>query len=353
MALVAVSIAAWVGGAVAASFGVLFVVGYGGDRRVLLTVGLLVGGLVLATSLFMIRLTRVFSASASLRGEEDAALPTLRRRVQAAERLAIAGELAARVAHEIKNPLAPIKGYAQMLQAKLDSVAPSDRALFEKGLAIIRNEVDAIDGRIRALLKMARPSADASDAADPSTPSDPSDPSGRSTLSDPAPARRPTLDIHRVLRESIALIEGLPVAPKMVTSFARDLPAVVGDADEIRGALVNVLTNAIDATVEAGADPRARVELVSAFEERGRFLDGPVVAIEVKDEGVGVADLDQDRLFRTFYTTKPKGTGLGLAIARTAIEAAGGAIELGARADRRGAVVRIELQPALSALGLS
>ncbi|MBK8015004.1 MAG: hypothetical protein IPK13_27105 [Deltaproteobacteria bacterium] len=312
---VAALIAAWVFGAIAVSFGALFLVGYAADRRLVVTVAFLVGGLVLVTCLFMIRQAGV---SARLR-DDAAALSALRRRVAAVERLAITGELAARVAHEIKNPLAPIKGYAQMLQAKLESVAPADRPLFEKGLGIIRCEVEDIDSRIRSLLKTARPSSDQ--------------------------ARKPTFDVNRVLRESIALLEGLPLAPEMVTSFERELPAVVGDADGIRSALVNVLANAIDATLEMGVDQRGRVELTSLFEPSGRLLEGPVVVIEVKDQGVGLADLEPDQLFRVFYTTKTEGTGLGLAIARTAIEGAGGAIDLRAREDRRGAVVRIELHP--------
>ena len=80
----------------------------------------------------------------------------LRRRLERAEKLAIAGELAASVAHEIKNPLAPIRGYAQLLGSRLAEVSIAERPVFEKGLNIIREETDRIDQRIAALLEIAR-----------------------------------------------------------------------------------------------------------------------------------------------------------------------------------------------------
>jgi signal transduction histidine kinase len=68
------------------------------------------------------------------------------------------------------------------------------------------------------------------------------------------------------------------------------------------------------------------------------------VVLEIRDEGPGLS-ADGDRLFEAFFTTKSGGTGLGLAIARSAAEAAGGSLSLASRADRRGAIARLELTP--------
>jgi C4-dicarboxylate-specific signal transduction histidine kinase len=108
---------------------------------------------------------------------------------------------------------------------------------------------------------------------------------------------------------------------------------VVGDADELRGVLLNLLKNAAEAMRER---PSGRIEVVARSEEAH-------VIIEVRDEGQGLGEVDREQLFRPFYTTKTGGTGLGLAISRSAIEAAGGRLSLVPREDKPGAVARVVL----------
>lgn len=246
------------------------------------------------------RLERALEASKS-------ELVLLRRRLERVERLAIAGELAASVAHEIKNPLAPIRGYAQLLSGKLEGVEISQRPLFQKALGIIREESDRIDGRITELLLIARGDRE-------------------------KPPIDDTLELNRIVLEAIAVAEGEPQAPQIASKIDPAIARVSGNADEIRGALINLIKNA----VEAMQGHQGRIEVITK-RENGRAI------VEVLDEGPGIDPDEGERVFRAFYTTKQGGTGLGLAIARTAVEAAGGSIALVPRSDRRGAVARVEL----------
>src|SRR5262249_44466504 len=105
----------------------------------------------------------------------------LRRRLEQAERLALAGELAASVAHEIKNPLAAVRGYAELLATGSQHVEEDWRPPFEKAVRIIREESDRIDTRVAELLNSAR--------------------AGRT------PTRDSTVDVNRIVLEAVAVIE--------------------------------------------------------------------------------------------------------------------------------------------------
>jgi signal transduction histidine kinase len=229
-----------------------------------------------------------------------------RSRLERAERLAIAGELAASVAHEIKNPLAALRGYAELLGDSPGHVAPEQRERFEKAVRIIREESDRIDAKVAQLLSLGRA------------------PKGRLE-------GRP-LDVSRVVLEAVAVAEGEVDIPPIVPRLDPTLK-VVGDEDELRGVLLNLLKNAGDA-MRGGTG--GHIEVVARKEEGS-------VAIEVRDQGRGLGEVDREQLFRPFYTTKSQGTGLGLAISRSAVEAAGGRLSLLPREDRAGAVARVVL----------
>ncbi len=251
----------------------------------------------------------LFPKQARLAGQLSASraeAAALRSRLERAERLAIAGELAASVAHEIKNPLAALRGYAELLADYPSHVAPEQRGRFEKAVRIIREESDRIDAKVAELLSLGRA------------------PKGRLE-------GRP-LDVSRVVLEAVAVAEGEVDIPPIVPRLDPTLK-VVGDEDELRGVLLNLLKNAGEA-MRGGAG--GRIEVVARKEEGN-------VAIEVRDEGRGLGEVDRDQLFRPFYTTKSQGTGLGLAISRSAVEAAGGRLSLLPREDRTGAVARVVL----------
>lgn len=237
-------------------------------------------------------------------------LGALVRRLERAERLAITGEVAARIAHEIKNPLAPIRGYAQLLAGKLEAVAPEERAVFERGLSTICSEVDRIDQRVVALLATARGQRE--------------------------PVHLPSasvLDLNRVVLEAVAVAEGALSPGAITCALDPSNPVVSGAPDDVRGAVLNLLENAIEAMSET---PSPRVDVVTRRE-------GDHAILEICDEGPGIAPDVEPHLFETFFTTKTGGTGLGLAIARSGVESAGGALSLASRTDRRGAVARVTL----------
>lgn len=232
----------------------------------------------------------------------------LRRRLAQAERLALAGEMAATVAHEIKNPLSPVRGYAQLLLGRLSHVDESERAFFEKGLGIIQHEVDRIDARIMQLLDATRPDDKRTEPLGP-------------------------FDLETVLLEAIAVTEGTPGVREIRRHLDPGAHTALGHPEEVRAALVNLLKNAAEAMAPSGG---GGIEIESKREAER-------VVIEIRDEGPGLPPGEASRVFQAFYTTKDGGTGLGMMIARSAIEAAGGELTLSPRTDRTGAVARVEL----------
>ncbi len=243
---------------------------------------------------------KIETALAASKGE----LSALRQRLARVEKLAIAGELAASVAHEIKNPLAPIKGYAQLLEEKLPLLPEDERAVFAKGLRIIREETERIDRRVAELLDMAR-----------------SDRAGASIDE--------RFELNRVVIEAAAVAEGEPGLLRLERRLDPALGLVAGNADEMRGALLNLMKNA------AEAKDGATLEVITRRE-------GERAIIEITDDGPGIPPEAAERVFQAFYTTKSGGTGLGLAIAKSAVEAAGGTIAFSPRTGG-GTVARIEL----------
>jgi len=245
------------------------------------------------------RLSAVLAAS---QGE----LSALRGRLERAERLAIAGELAASVAHEIKNPLAALRGYAQLLGSARDHVDADFREQFEKAVRIIREESDRIDRRVGELLSLGRRSV---------------------------PSRDESADLNRVTAEAVAVAEGEADAPDLVLRLDPSVGRVAGNADEIRSALSNLLKNAAEAMLG-----RPGQVVVSTR------VDGKRAVVEIADDGPGLSPEMLADPFHPFRSTKPAGTGLGLCIARSAVESAGGVLLLRVRPEGTGTLARIELE---------
>lgn len=235
----------------------------------------------------------------------QAELEATRARLRATEHLSLVGQLAAEVAHEIKNPLGPIKGYARIIERDLEARgAMSDVA--SRGIAVIREEVEAIDARARRLLEAARPP--------------------RLTLE--------AVDLGAAVDDVLDLLRG--DAPPGLHLAWRERPAPApAEVDRLllRSALCNVVGNAVDAL--AGRPGTILVALEPPPASAGADA---CYTLTIDDDGPGLPpDVEPEDLFRPFASHKQGGTGLGLVIARGAARALGGDLALVRRAPGPGA----------------
>ncbi len=219
----------------------------------------------------------------------------LKAEVERARHLAAIGRLAAGVAHEVRNPLSSLKGFAQFLRGKFKPGSDEERYS-----DIMIEEVERLDRVVQELLDFAKPVEPVRRAADP----------------------------NALVEEALALVSedaGFRNV-SIVRRMTADLPPVLVDQFQMRQALLNILLNAIEAmggggtlTVETalGADPDA-----PSTDSAGQ------VSMSVTDTGPGLNVDELDKLFEPFYTTKQKGTGLGLTIVSRLVEQNGGHISI-------------------------
>lgn len=209
----------------------------------------------------------------------------LEEEVARSRRLASLGSLAAGVAHEIRNPLSSIKGFATWFRERYRD-NPEDRETAE----VMIHEVDRLNRVITQLLEFARPL----------------------TMD-----RVPTV-LSAVIRHTLKMVEG--EAHRKGVSLTTDLSSEVGeillDADRMTQVFLNLYLNAI-AAMDAGGT--LRVSLARQDER---------VRITVADTGVGIPKADLPRVFDPYFTTRSSGTGLGLAIVHKIVEAHGGEVRL-------------------------
>ena len=199
-----------------------------------------------------------------------------------AEKLAAIGETAARIAHDIRNPVTAARSLAQQLVH-----APG--TMFRAELEVILEELDRVERRVADLLRFAR----------------------REEL------RRQPLDLGELVRSSVAQSTArLEAAGIGLTVDAPVGLSVNGDGERLREALRNLLDNAVDAVTEA---PRREIAVQVA-------AANGCATIRVSDSGAGVPPDAVPRLFEPFFSLKPNGTGLGLAIVKRTVEAHGGGV---------------------------
>ena len=224
------------------------------------------------------------------RKNAEAALGVTQSELTRVSRLTTLGEFAASVAHEVRQPLTSIvlnvEASLRLLNTPTPDLAEVREAL--KDVILASNRADEVIHRNRELFRM------------------------HSVSKEP-------LDMNNVIRE-VAMI-ARPRLHKshvqLATSFAVDLPTVMGDRIELEQVLLNLIANSIDATEHLLPSQR-RVLITTA--QAGR--NG--VQVCVSDNGVGLASVDLEQLFRLSYTTKPSGTGIGLSLCRSIVEAHGG-----------------------------
>ncbi len=228
-----------------------------------------------------------------------------------AQRTAAWGEVAQRLAHEIKNPLTPIQLSAERLQlklaAKLDGPA---REMLERSTQTIVNQVAAMKNMVNDFRDYAKT---------------------------PPPELAP-LDLNALLREVLDLYAAADAS--VATQFAADLPSVLADANQLRQVLHNLVKNAREALAEAGV--AAPVIAVATRRDEMRAV------LVVSDNGPGFPPPLLARACEPYVTTKAKGTGLGLAIVKKVVDEHHGEMRI---ANRAGGGAEITIKLPLAAAG--
>ncbi|WP_432381663.1 ATP-binding protein [Duganella sp. P38] len=239
--------------------------------------------------------------------------------VISAQRSIAWGEVARRLAHEIKNPLTPIQLSAERMQMKLeDKLLPPDAALLNKGTSTIVNQVAAMKRMVDDFRDYAK------------TP----------------PAVLEALDLNALVDEILHLYISGEGNDIIHPQLGAGLPLVMGDPTQLRQVIHNLLQNAQDAMAElpAGA-PQPRIDVITeAIHYQG--ADGSsrtAVRLAISDNGPGFAPKILARAFEPYVTSKTRGTGLGLAMVKKIIEEHGGRIDIQNHVDRSGASVLILL----------
>jgi signal transduction histidine kinase len=212
------------------------------------------------------------------------------------KRLTIIGQMTAALAHEIRNALGSVKGYAQWLEEKAADGSPQKDALSMVVTGTLR-----IEALVHELLLFSREEA----------------------------YHNEPVEVTSLIVEVIAAS-----SPGDSVDVEIDVPPgtkALADREKLFRVTLNGLRNALEAMGQGGKLH------ISSYENK------QWVTIHIRDTGEGISEIDQDRLFTPFYTTKTDGTGLGLAYAKKVIEGMGGTIKLANRADDAGAVLSIQL----------
>jgi len=229
----------------------------------------------------------------------------MERRLQQSEKLAAVGELSTYVAHEIRNPMFAIAGFANSL-LRSGSLDEKSRAK----VSIILEESNRLDKILKSLLNFSRPTQGME---------------GR-------------MDVEGVARQTMELMslacqkQGVEV----VVEVRPGLHAAKGDPELIKQCIINMVKNSMEAMPEGG-------RLTLRCYPRGEFA-----VIEVEDTGAGIPPENLDHVFNPFFSTKDKGAGLGLAMTKKILDEAGGSVELESE-QGKGATVRLVLPPVMAA----
>jgi two-component system sensor histidine kinase HydH len=209
---------------------------------------------------------------------------SLQDEVKRREKLAAIGNLAAGIAHEVRNPLSSIKGYATFFSTLFEEGSSNKEAA-----KVMASEVDRLNRVISELLEFARPSD----------------------------IKVKESNVEKLIDNSLRLIaqEAESAGISINKDIQKDLKVDV-DPDRLAQALLNLYVNALQAMDRGGS-----LEIRAQTEAEGTF------SIEIADNGQGLAVEDQAKVFDPYFTTKSKGTGLGLAIVHKIVEAHGGSIQ--------------------------
>lgn len=249
---------------------------------------------------FLISASPIFDKSGELLGtvhivRDITELKKLREKVVVAERMAALGEMAAKVAHEIRNPLLSIGGFARRLEKRLDGD-------LKEHAKIIVSEVQRLEGILNDTLSFVKT----------------------------ARLDKRRVSINELIDNVINLLE--PAVYDRGNALIKEMEYPVEafiDHDRIKEAILNIVTNANQATDNGNIIIRAYIaKTYSEPDLFGHRAEKRDAAIEIEDNGCGIKEEDVSRIFDPFFTTRPAGTGLGLSITKRIIEEHSGKIEV-------------------------
>ncbi|SFF21690.1 PAS domain S-box-containing protein [Paenibacillus catalpae] len=191
------------------------------------------------------------------------------------EKLSVVGQLAAGVAHEVRNPLTTLRGFVQLLQ--------KDAKLDKSYLNIMLSELDRINLIVSEFLVFAKPQAD----------------------------RYQEADLYTVMNDIVVLLDSEANIHnvQMITRLDAGIPPLMCESNQLKQVLVNVMKNGMEAMPDGG---ELTLELVRESEQ--------VILIRIKDQGIGIPEEDLARLGEPFFTRKTEGNGLGLMISQQIIQ---------------------------------
>jgi len=222
--------------------------------------------------------------------EDDRRLREMQMELAHANRVATMGQLTASIAHEVNQPIAATVANAQAALRWLHAASPNLEEVDQALTRIVKdgNHAGEVINRIRALIKKAPPPKD-------------------------------RLEINEVVLEIIELTRGEAAKNgiSVVTELVDDLPMVEADRVQLQQVLLNLVVNALEAMGTANDGPRELLISTGTFEAES-------VLVAVRDSGPGLDAATLEKVFESFYTTKPTGLGMGLSICRSIIEAHGG-----------------------------
>jgi len=226
-----------------------------------------------------------------------------RKRLEAAklqsERLAVVGSMAAKLAHEIRNPLGTVKLNLDLLGDEVGQLGPGSSVSTDEAKALLK----AVNSEIRRMERLAEDYLQFSRL--------------------PKLNRKPIALNELLLRELEFLAPMLSAAQVgLTTDFDSTMPAIQADPDQLWQAVLNLIRNAMEAM------PRTGTLTLRTANEDGE------VALHVTDTGKGMNEEEWSQIFRPFFTTKPSGTGLGLTLVQQIIVEHGGRIECSSLAGR-------------------
>ena len=236
---------------------------------------------------------RTKSASVIINFRDITGIRRMEEALKRADRLAALGELSARMAHEIRNPLAAMSGSVQMLAEQSTAVENNGRLL-----AIVLRESERLNKLISGFLTYARPSS----------------------------LHKVSVDLKALTEDMRLLLSGDSRFSNIEISNRVSSPLMIqADIDQISQVLMNLLQNSADAMPDGGS-----IEIDAQFLSSGveGLRKSPVVRISVSDSGIGIDPETAKHIFEPFWTTKSEGTGLGLAIIYRIIEAHGGTVSV-------------------------